>query len=95
MINTYSMDDVGRRLDHLAQLQDIWGTALALLTTKGWHSAQEKERAKELEIALVLLEHHMLSDYSELGLARTVNDLPKDATEIPDEKRIEPYDGTK
>lgn len=89
------MDDVGTRLEHLMQLQEVWSTAFELLTVRGWHSMQEQQQAKELETALRLLSNHMQNDYSELGLARTINDLPKDATEIPDTKRIEGYDGTK
>ena len=74
------MDDVGRRLDHLMQLQDVWGAAYAILTTKGWNSAQEVMQAEELEIALTLLARHMQNDYSELRLAREVNEIPKPTT---------------
>ena len=83
MIKTHGMDDVGTRLEHMMDLQDIWSGAYALLTTKGWHSIHEQVRAIELEEALRLLAYYITSDYSELGIARTINNLPK-AKDLPD-----------
>jgi hypothetical protein len=77
VIKTYSMEDTGTRLQHLMELQDVWSTAYAMLTTKRWHSQKEKNQAEELNIALELLAHAIMNEYSELGLARTINDLPK------------------
>jgi len=85
MVKLYGMQDYGTRLDHMMDLQDLWSTAYAMLTTKGWHSIPEKVQARELEVALRLLGNYMTFNYSELGLARTINDLPK-AEDIPEDE---------
>jgi hypothetical protein len=81
-IRTLSMSDVGTRLEHLADLQDLWGFALQILTTNIYHTEDEIEQANKLEIALALLEYHMLSDYDPTKYAKVVNNLPSDAKEI-------------
>ncbi len=75
-------DDVGTRLTHLMELQDLWATTLGILTRPGFHTVLEKERAGQLEIALALLQHHMEKDYDPTSTAREINNLPKDAKEI-------------
>lgn len=84
VLKTYSMQDTGTRLEHMADLQDLWSTGLAILTSGTYHSFQEQQEARELEIALRLLEHHMVHDYStiETSYAKIINDLPKKAGEI-------------
>jgi hypothetical protein len=79
-------DDVGTRLQHMMDLQDQWSTAYGILTRPGYHSALEESRAKQLETALDLLQHHMEAEYNGTQYAVTINDLPKDPKEIPDEK---------
>ena len=78
------MDDIGTRLEHLADLQDLWSFALGLLTAGTYHTDTELEQTKELETALQLLERHMLSDYSPTTYAQEINNLPRDAKEIRD-----------
>ena len=82
MTTVLGMDDVGKRIEHLMQLQESWSAALAFLTTSGWHSSLEKKRAGELEIALALLQHHMEAEYHETSYAVEINKLPKNAKEI-------------
>ena len=86
MIRTYGMSDIGTRLEHLADLQDLWGTALCILTTGTYHNEREIAQAADIEIALKLLEKHMANDYNETQYARDINDLPRNPEDIPKEK---------
>ena len=79
---TLGMSDVGTRLEHLADLQDLWGWALGTLTAGTYHTTLEVEQAKELEIALRLLEQHMVIGYSPTTYAQVINNLPIDAKDI-------------
>lgn len=81
-LKSYGMQDVGTRLEHLMQLQDLWSTGLQILTTKGYHTDLEREQAKELETALKLLSYHMMSDFTPTNYAKEINNLPKDPKEI-------------
>jgi hypothetical protein len=79
------MNDVGTRLEHLSDLQELWSTGLDILTRGTYHSEREKAQAEELEIALKLLENHMTKDFNMQPYAREVNELPKNAEDIKDE----------
>jgi hypothetical protein len=88
------MSQYGTRQEHLMELQKIWSDCLGMLTCKGWHTMQEKERALELEIALEILNKHVEYEFTGVEYARVINNLPKDARDIPDieEKNdAEPY----
>lgn len=76
-VKLLSMEDVGTRLEHLADLQDLWSFALGMLTSGTYHSDPEIEQTRKLEIALELLEEHMLVGYSPTTYAQTINNLPK------------------
>lgn len=81
-IKTLGMDDVGRRIDHLADLHSLWEFAYALLTTNNvWHTAVEQAQAEELEIGLKLLTKHMQTGYDSKKYAQEINSLPKN---LPD-----------
>jgi hypothetical protein len=80
------MSDIGTRLEHLADLQDLWGTALCILTTGTYHNEREIAQAADIEIALKLLENHMANDYNETQYAKDINDLPIDPRDIKDNK---------
>jgi hypothetical protein len=68
-------NDVGTRLEHMMQLQDLWSTAYSILTRPNiWHSDLEIERAMHLQIALDLLQHHMEAEYNETQYARIINE---------------------
>ena len=84
MVKTYGMQDWGKRLEHMMDLQDLWSGAYAILTGPGWHNPEEERQAKELEIALKLLGHHMQNDFDATQYAKVINDLPKKAEEIQD-----------
>jgi len=71
------MDDVGRRIDFLADLQDAWGQAYQFATNNTWHSKREQEQGKELGIALRLLEDYMADGFVINTYARVINTLPK------------------
>ena len=70
-------DDVGTRLSHMMELQDLWSTAYMILTRPDlFHTDLEKARAITLEIALDLLQHHLESEYNLSSYAREINDPP-------------------
>jgi hypothetical protein len=81
-------EDVGTRLQHMMDLQDQWSTAYGILTRPGYHSKWEEDRTKALETALGLLQHHMEAEYNGTTYARTINDLPKNPKEIPDNSKV-------
>lgn len=73
-----SLDDIGTRAEHLADLQDIWGFAYQMLTTDSYHTEGEVHQAAELKIALDLLTHHMMSGRDMVTpYAVVINNLPK------------------
>jgi hypothetical protein len=68
-------NDMGTRLQHMMDLQDLWSTAYSILTRPNtYHTPLEESRAKALEIALDLLQHHMESEYNEVQYAKEIND---------------------
>lgn len=83
-IQKYSMSDVGTRLQHLADLQELWSFAFGIETAGGFQSEPSIERSKKLEGALLLLEAHMMNDYAPTTYAQVINNLPKDAHDIQD-----------
>ena len=69
-------DDVGTRLTHMMELQELWSAAYGILTRPNlYHTDLEKERAKNLGIALDLLQYHMEAEYNETLYAKEINDL--------------------
>jgi len=82
LVKLYGMDHVGTRMEHLADLQDLWGFAYAQLTTNHYHTEGEKYQAAELEVALDLLETHMQSQYRPTAYAKVINELPKPPSDI-------------
>jgi hypothetical protein len=85
VIKLYAMEDVGTRLEHLADLQDLWSGGLAMLLSGTYHSALELEQVEKLEIALKLLENHMTHAYSDVKYAKDINELPRNPEDIPKE----------
>src|ERR1019366_6707363 len=79
--------DVGSRLEHLADLQLLWGFGLEILTVGSYHTEQEVKQAHDLEIALELLEIHISLYYPLTSYAKEVNDLPRSAEDIPEDDR--------
>ena len=70
-------DDMGTRIEHMMQLQDLWSTAYGILTRPSlFHTDLEKARAVQLEIALDLLQHHLEAEYNLASYAREINDPP-------------------
>jgi hypothetical protein len=86
VIIVYDMEDVGKRIDHLMALQDLWSTALCILTAGTYHSTDEMKQAEELEIALKILECHLKSQFNQTVYAKVINELPEKAEEIKDDK---------
>lgn len=71
-------EDVGTRISHMMDLQDLWATAYGILTRPNlYHTPLEEERAKQLTVALDLLEHHMEAEYNLVSYAKEINDLNK------------------
>ncbi len=81
----YKMTDIGTRLEHLADLQELWSFALGIETAGKYQSEPSMERAERLEGALQLLVAHMLNDYNPTAYAQEINNLPKNAKDIPNE----------
>ena len=71
-------DDVGTRLSHMMDLQQLWSDVYGILTRPTlFHTELEKARALQLEIALSLLQNHITAEFDETRYARVINDLPK------------------
>ena len=83
-MSKYQMTDHGTRLEHLMDLQELWSKGLAL-AMQGYQTHSDKERIKELNIALTLLTAHMQKDFDTTDYARAINALPKNAKDIPGE----------
>ena len=47
-LRKYSMTDVGTRLEHLADLQELWSFALGIETAGGFQSVPSIERSQKL-----------------------------------------------
>ena len=68
--------DVGTRLSHMVELHDLWNTCYGILTRPDlFHTPLEEERAKQLEVAITLLSHHMQAEYNEITLAQEINNI--------------------
>ena len=67
-------DDVGTRLSHMMDLQELWSTAYSILTRPDlFHTPLEEIRAQQLETALDLLQNHMEAEYSLTQYAKEIN----------------------
>ena len=78
-------DDVGTRLQHMMELQDLWATAYGILTRPDlFHTPLEEERANIIDIALSLLQHHMEAEYNLTSYAKEINNA-KPKTDPPDD----------
>lgn len=62
-LKKYSMDDVGTRMEHLSDLQELWSSGVDIMMRGTYHSEREKEQLAKLEAAVHLLENHMMKDY--------------------------------
>lgn len=81
-------DDIGTRLSHMMDLQQLWSDVYGILTRPDlFHTELEQARALQLEIALNLLQNHLESEYNLVQYAKEINDLPK-----PNPKRNPPDD---
>jgi hypothetical protein len=71
-------DDIGSRLQHMMELQELWSTAYAVLTRPDlFHTPLEEAHAEELRMALKLLENHLEAEYNPSPYAKAINALPK------------------
>lgn len=80
ILRNLSSDDVGTRLEHAMDLQNVWSTALGILTGPGYHTELEKLKATRLEIALALLQNYMEMGYNATSYAKEINNLPTPIT---------------
>jgi len=76
-VRIISMDDVGTRMEHMADLHDLWSFAYGQLTTDRYHTGDEDHQAGELNIAIDLLVHHMQSEFKPTTYAQVINNLKK------------------
>ena len=79
-------DDPGTRLEHLADLQELWAFGLGVLTVGSYHTEEEVKQAHDLEIALELLEINMALYAPLTAYAREINLLPKNAEDIKEDR---------
>jgi hypothetical protein len=66
-------------------LQELWSFALGIETAGKYQSEPSLERAEKLTAALLLLEAHLMNDYSPTTYAQVINTLPHDAKDIPED----------
>lgn len=81
----YIMDDVGTRMQHYMELQDVWSHGLQVLTGPGWHSQKEQTQAGYIIIALALLQDQLEADYhptQQKFIAQEINKLEKTDLDI-------------
>jgi hypothetical protein len=77
-------DDMGTRLSHMMDLQQLWSDVYGILTRPTlFHTELEQARALQLEIALDLLQNHMEAEYNLTQYAKEINDLPKPKKDDP------------
>jgi hypothetical protein len=72
------MTDVGTRLEHIADLKELWETAFHFLSMRNakYMSQPELDNKAKLEIGLDLLNAHITKDYTEESeYRREINDL--------------------
>ncbi len=80
----YKAEDVGTRIQHMMELQEMWSTCYAILTRPDlYHTELENARALALGVALDLLQNHLEAEFNSVKYARVINELPKNATDIP------------
>ena len=88
-IVTYGMEDRGRRrVDYLMDLHLLWSDGLAI-ATQGYMTTSDKEMEIKLRHAIELLDNHLQNDFSFLPYSRSINDIPKKAEDIPNDKNID------
>jgi hypothetical protein len=74
-------EDVGTRIQHMMELQEVWSDCYGILTRPNmYHTQLEEERAKQLSIALDLLQHHLESEYSLTRYAKVINEVSNKET---------------
>lgn len=89
-------DEIGRRIDHLAELHWFWSKGLHVFMQGEWHSEWEKTKQKELETALNLLENYMMLGFSSADYAKEINrvtELSKEDKEffkLPEDFKVSP-----
>ena len=67
-------EDVGTRIQHMVELHDLWNTAYGILTRPDlYHTDLEKERAKNLQIAIDFLIHHLEAEFNVTPYAKEIN----------------------
>jgi len=68
-------EDIGTRIQHMMELQEVWSDCYGILTRPNiYHTQLEEERAKQLNIALDLLQHHLESEYNLTSYAKVINE---------------------
>lgn len=77
LAKTKSMDDVGTRQQHLADLYELWVTGLDILECYDKHLPLYEEKKAELTAAKKLLFFHMVKDYDIAGDKKMIDELPK------------------
>lgn len=105
---TFNADEVGTRIEHMAELHKIWGNTLHILLMRqgSLETDANSEKIKKLEDALELLENYMTISYSDAKYASEIDNtvqlpladkavlgLPEEHR-LPEPKSYEPYEGT-
>jgi hypothetical protein len=76
-MNRLQMDDVGKRIDHLQDLKDLWEEGLSVLDRRDprYRTPKDDSDIATLRSALDLLNAHMLSDLHEIDVLRLRNEI--------------------
>jgi hypothetical protein len=72
-----SMNDYGTRLEHLADLHELWMDGIEILSRGTYQTEFEKAMIEELKIATTLLARHMTKDYNQSSYAQEINKIGK------------------
>jgi hypothetical protein len=70
-----SMDDIGTRMEHLADLHELWTSGIEILSRGTYQTVFEQAMIEELEIARTLLARHMAKDYQQSSYAQEINKI--------------------
>lgn len=79
-------EDVGTRLEHLMDLQELWSWAWSMRNkANSYYTDLEKEESVKLDNALEMLNHILMGYQGPTSVPAVINALPKDAKDIPND----------
>jgi hypothetical protein len=70
-----SMNDVGTRMQHLADLHELWTDGVGILSQSAYKTEFNDNLVEELHICIKHLENHMTKDYIQSDYAAEINKI--------------------